>query len=89
MDIDQGVINADLRRKIDEPSIPLTELIELRQSLIVEQKATMGEYNAELVVMAEEEQRVQGRKKDYAPAIHAWVQKLAEHGVLEDLIKDS
>lgn len=58
-------------------------------SLKVNIKATMGEYRAELISMAEDEQRVKGRKKDYGPALHKWVTKLAEKGLLEDMIKSS
>lgn len=62
---------------------------EVYADLVVEIKATVGEYRSELMSMAEDEQRVQGRKRDYGPALHKWVSKLAEKGVLEDLIKSA
>jgi ubiquitin carboxyl-terminal hydrolase L5 len=58
----------------------------LRQELIVDVKATMGEYRAELIAIEDDEQRVEGRRKDYAPALHKWVTTLAEKGVLEEVI---
>jgi ubiquitin carboxyl-terminal hydrolase L5 len=58
----------------------------LRQELIIDVKATMGEYRAELIAIEDDEQRVEGRKKDYAPALHKWATTLAEKGVLEEVI---
>lgn len=63
------------------------EAYELYDSIVVDTKATIGEYRSELFAMAEDEQRVKGRRKDYGPVLHKWVTKLAEKGVLEDLIK--
>lgn len=62
---------------------------QLHKDLEVGAKATMGEYRAELIEMAQDQQRVKGRRKDYGPALHKWVSKLAENGVLEDFISSS
>lgn len=61
----------------------------LHQDLEVEVKATMGEFRAEMLEMAQDEEKVRGRRRDYAPALHKWVSKLAEKGVLQDLISTS
>lgn len=63
--------------------------VELHKDLETEAKATMGEYRAELTEMSRDEERVEGRRKDYGPALHKWVSKLAEKGVLEDLISST
>jgi ubiquitin carboxyl-terminal hydrolase L5 len=44
-----------------------------------------AEYAAELAVMEEEQARVIGRKKDHTSAIHEWVKKLVDRGVLREL----
>lgn len=62
---------------------------ELHKDLEVEAKATIGEYRAELTEMARDEERVEGRRKDYGPALHKWLSKLAEKGVLEDLVSST
>ena len=58
-------------------------------TLIIEAKATMGEYKSELMAMADEDQRVKGRKRDFGPMIHTWVTKLADKGLLEDIINET
>ncbi|KAF4971981.1 hypothetical protein FZEAL_9699 [Fusarium zealandicum] len=75
--------------KIKKPGLDTQSAYELRQDLVVEVKAAMGDYRAELMSIADDEQRVSGRKKDYGPALHTWMKKLAEKGVLEDVIKAS
>lgn len=61
----------------------------LYMGLVADANALMGEYRAEFQAVAEEEQCVQGRKEDYAPALHCWVKTLAEKGVLEEIIRSS
>lgn len=61
----------------------------IHRDLEVEAKAAIGEFRAEMTEMAQDEERVKGRKRDYGLALHKWVSKLAEKGALEDLISDS
>lgn len=85
-DIEQAEVPQALKQKIERTDLSIEEAQELYQNLVIESKSAMGEYRAELISMAEDEQRVKGRKKDYGPALHKWVTKLAEKGVLEDLL---
>ncbi|KAH7157186.1 hypothetical protein EDB81DRAFT_881461 [Dactylonectria macrodidyma] len=89
----QAIVDAEvletIRAKCSQPDLGTREAYELHQELVIEVKATMGEYRAELVAIADDEQRVKGRKKDYGPALHKWVKMLAEKGVLEDAIKNA
>ncbi|KAM0427212.1 hypothetical protein ACHAPT_007640 [Fusarium lateritium] len=78
-----------LQAQIEQPGFDTGAAYELHQELVVEVKAAMGEYRAELMSKADDEQRVKGRKKDFGPALHKWMTKLAEKGVLEDVIKAS
>ncbi|SPO01352.1 uncharacterized protein DNG_04028 [Cephalotrichum gorgonifer] len=50
------------------------------------QASAMARYDAEITSIGTDLERVEGRKKDYTPAIHAWVKILAEKGVLEQLV---
>lgn len=86
LDVENAAIPQDFQERV--PKVDSNEEAhELYNSIMTDTKATIGEYRAELVSMAEDEQRVKGRRKDYGPALHKWVTKLAEKGVLEDLIR--
>lgn len=78
-----------IREKCARTDLEASDAYALHQKLVIEVKASMGEYRAELMAIADDEQRVKGRKKDYGPALHKWVKKLAEKGVLEDAIKSA
>ncbi|KAF7542823.1 hypothetical protein G7Z17_g11248 [Cylindrodendrum hubeiense] len=78
-----------IRDKCSQTGLETSAAYTLHQELVIETKAAMGEYRAELMAIADDEQRVKGRKKDYGPALHKWVKKLAEKGVLEDAIKNA
>ncbi|KAM0551991.1 hypothetical protein ACHAPJ_008099 [Fusarium lateritium] len=86
-DITNAHIPETLPDKLKRPSFDTQSAYELHQELIVDVKAAMGEYRAELMSISDDEQRVKGRKKNYGPALHKWMKKLAEKGVLEDVIK--
>ncbi|KAF7561969.1 hypothetical protein G7046_g2149 [Stylonectria norvegica] len=86
-DVTEAKISESLQERISRPDFETKDAYELHQELVVEVKSAMGEYRAELMTIADDEQRVKGRKKDYGPALHKWVKKLAEKGVLEEIIK--
>jgi hypothetical protein len=56
-----------------------------REQLLASLVATRAEYAAELTAMEDEARRVAARKRDYSLAIHVWVKRLAERGVLMEL----
>ena len=87
-DLTTAAAPQSFKDKISKPSFETAEALDLQQSLEDEQKRIRSEYVAELAATDEDEARVLGRKKDYAPAIHEWVKKLAEHGVLQELINN-
>ncbi|KAF9762510.1 hypothetical protein IL306_003392 [Fusarium sp. DS 682] len=88
-DIAKAQVPEALQEKIKRPCFDTQSAYELHQELVVDVKAAMGEYRSELMAISDDEQRVKGRKKDYGPALHTWVKKLAERGVLEDVIKST
>lgn len=67
----------------------IDEAYDLYQRLAVDLKVAIGEHRAEMISLSVDEQRVKDRKKDFGQALHRWVQKLAEKGVLEELIENS
>lgn len=54
--------------------------------LETEQARIQSEFSQEMSAIAREEELCAGRKKDYSPVIHRWVEKLAERSVLQGLI---
>ncbi|KAL2880878.1 hypothetical protein SGCOL_003905 [Colletotrichum sp. CLE4] len=88
-DIELARVDPAFERKIAKSSTDMAELFNFHDDLVTKQKSLMGEYNTEIGFMKEDDDRVQGRKKDHTPAIHSWVQKLAEHGVLADWAANS
>ncbi|KAF4962959.1 hypothetical protein FSARC_8985 [Fusarium sarcochroum] len=88
-DVTNAQIPEALPEKLKRPSFDTQSAYELHQKLVIDVKAAMGEHRAELMAISDDEQRVKGRKKNYGPALHKWMKKLAEKGVLEDVIKAS
>jgi len=74
--------------EIEKPSFGTSDAIDLRQTLDDEQRRIKSEFMVELNAWNEDETRVEGRRNDYTPALHGWVRKLAEKGVLADLVGD-
>lgn len=80
-----------------EPELPTTETIVLTpadvrthlESLAAKtqskQDGAIARHVVDMGPLAMDLERVEGRKKDYAPAIHAWMKILAEKGVLEQI----
>jgi ubiquitin carboxyl-terminal hydrolase L5 len=66
-----------------------TETIEPALALLKEYTATQAllrtEYDTELALSGQEPSTAFGRTKDHTAAVHAWVGKLAGHGVLRGL----
>ncbi|KAL6870268.1 hypothetical protein J3F83DRAFT_735710 [Trichoderma novae-zelandiae] len=85
--------NAELgerrQARISRAASYFDEAWDLYEQFVVDLKVAIGEYRAEMVSLAVDEQRVKDRKKDYGQALHRWVQKLAEKGVLQEMIEDS
>ncbi|XWW99963.1 hypothetical protein V2A60_007977 [Cordyceps javanica] len=64
-----------------------SEAANRRAELVTQARAAMGEYRGEAMVAMVDEERVTARKKDYGSVLHKWISKLAEKGVLGDIIK--
>lgn len=76
-----------LKSRVCEGNFSASEAASLRYELVIEARAAMGEYRGEVMVAIVDEERVTARKKDYGSLLHKWISKLAEKGVLEDIIK--
>ncbi|KAK7428703.1 hypothetical protein QQZ08_004797 [Neonectria magnoliae] len=86
LDIVDAEIPEKIQEKVSQTGLEASDAYALHQELVIDVKVAMGEFRAELKAIADDEQRVKGRKRDYGPALHAWMKKLAEKGVLEDVI---
>lgn len=69
------------------PRHDLADALALRRELVTEQRRLMAEHRDELGAADLAQRRVQGRKRDFTPAIHAWVKRLAEKGILESIFE--
>lgn len=54
-----------------------------------EQRRIRAEYDRELSLVGQEPSTILGRTKDYTAAIHEWVRKLVDHGVLRKLHEEA
>ncbi|PNY24403.1 Ubiquitin carboxyl-terminal hydrolase isozyme L5 [Tolypocladium capitatum] len=87
------IINAHVpgshEARISEPDFGAEKAYARYAELVTEARRAMGTYRQAIIDVADEEKRVTARTKDYTPALHCWMKKLAEKGVLEDVIKTS
>ncbi|OTB02380.1 hypothetical protein M426DRAFT_13527 [Hypoxylon sp. CI-4A] len=74
--------------KVGHADFAIAEAAELARELRTEQDSLDAQYVAELATVDEAVETVRGRQRDYTPAIHQWVQALAEKGVLRELIQE-
>ncbi|KAL7932432.1 hypothetical protein V8C35DRAFT_307069 [Trichoderma chlorosporum] len=88
-DIDNAALSKEIQAKISHATANVDEAYDLYQQFVVDLKVAIGEHRAEMISLGVDEQRVKDRKKDYGQALHRWVQKLAEKGILEEIIENS
>jgi ubiquitin carboxyl-terminal hydrolase L5 len=62
--------------------------LKLWAELGAEQKRILAEYDNEVKLAGQEATAILGRTKDYTAAVHEWVGKLANHGVLKRLHRE-
>jgi ubiquitin carboxyl-terminal hydrolase L5 len=75
----------DFHAKICKSKFEIPEAIDLRNHLCKEQVDICNNYRSTKASPASAQIAVSGRKKDHTPAIHEWVKKLIDHGVLAQL----
>lgn len=80
-----------------EPELPPTETVTLTPADVrayletlaakvrMAQDDAIARHAVEVGTLSTDLERVEGRKKDYTPAIHTWLKILAEKGVLEEI----
>ncbi|XP_044715514.1 ubiquitin carboxyl-terminal hydrolase, family 1 domain-containing protein [Hirsutella rhossiliensis] len=74
---------------MSRPDMDAQQAHGLYEKLVAGTKFAMAKYREETIAVSQEEERVRGRQKDYTPALHCWMTKLANKGVLEDVIRMS
>ena len=67
------------------PARMSAHLESLAAKVSADQGDAIAQYATEIGALSTDLERVEGRKKDYTPAIHAWMRILAEKGVLEEI----
>lgn len=88
-DIEDVALAESTQSRISQAAKNVDDAYDLRQQFVVDTKVAIGEHRAEMISLAEDHQRVKDRKKDYGQALHRWVQKLAEKGILQEAIESS
>lgn len=64
--------------------------VENLQRMLLEEKRTLcAKYHDEQVSEEDDVAKATARKKDYTAAIHEWVTRLVEHGVLQELKEET
>ncbi len=86
-DVIGELATVSLKSRVVEGNLSASEGASLRRQFVIEARAAMGEYRGETMVAMADEGRVTARKKDYGTMLHKWISKLAEKGVLEDIVK--
>lgn len=82
-------VPAFVRDPMSRPDLDAQQAHALCQQLVAGTRSAMVKYREEAIAVSEEVERVRERKKDYTPALHCWMTKLANKGVLEDVIQTS
>ncbi|KAG5926135.1 hypothetical protein E4U42_003599 [Claviceps africana] len=89
----EDIVNARLPTRMESalscPEWQVDEAYDMYQNFRIQLKAAMDEFRAELSSADEEDRRVKNRRRDYSGALHCWAKKLAERGVLQDIIQMS
>lgn len=80
---------AFLREPMSRPDLDAQQARGLYEQLVAGTKFAMVKYREETIAVSEEEERVRERQKDYSPALHRWMTKLANKGALQDVIRTS
>ncbi|KAK0610459.1 hypothetical protein B0T17DRAFT_500476 [Bombardia bombarda] len=82
----------DFQQKIMKPNFVIHDALELRQKTLEAQKDICERFDVLLEVGGDgggNGARAIGGKKDHTPAIHEWVMRLADHGVLLQLHEEA
>ncbi|KAM0285473.1 hypothetical protein ACHAQH_001423 [Verticillium albo-atrum] len=85
--VEKASVDAQFERKVNNPSMGTKDLFEMWDGLVTAQKIAMGECRDERGALSVDEQRLQGRKRDHMSAIHRWLEAMAGHGKLEDMLR--
>lgn len=88
-ELSRFVVTDEFITRISKPAFEVPEALDLYQSLLNEQKRIKAQFRDEKSSMDDDERQVMGRQMDYTPAIHEWIKKLCEHGVLRDLVEEA
>ncbi|PHH75868.1 hypothetical protein CDD80_2004 [Ophiocordyceps camponoti-rufipedis] len=88
-DIDTAEVPADVEELMQTAERGTDKAMALINDLAFETRFAMNRYRDETQTVQDEARRVACRQNDYTPALHLWMTKLAELGVLENIIGNS
>lgn len=87
--LDTGPGSSETQEGLGTSNEATETLLDLRKTLGDEQKLLRSEYEARMMFGGQGQAALLGRTKDHTVAIHEWVKKLADHGVLRQLHEET
>ncbi|ODA83386.1 hypothetical protein RJ55_01900 [Drechmeria coniospora] len=88
-DIVEAEVPVSRKMEIWQPGRTMEEAYAMHEELTSVAKSALAKYRQETFALVDDKERVHGRRRDYTPVLYHWMKKLAEKGVLEDVIKAS
>ncbi|KAF3352163.1 hypothetical protein VdG1_00644 [Verticillium dahliae VDG1] len=86
MEMLQAPVDPLFASKVKESSVATEDLLRLYGELVTAQKVAMGECRDERGGLRVDEERLQGRKRDHMAAIHRWLEAIAAHEALGEML---
>ncbi|KAF3344630.1 hypothetical protein VD0002_g8118 [Verticillium dahliae] len=84
--VDKAPVDPLFAFKVKESSVATEDLLRLYGELVTAQKVAMGECRDERGGLRVDEERLQGRKRDHMAAIHRWLEAIAAHEALGEML---
>ncbi|KAL9946953.1 hypothetical protein ACHAQF_007144 [Verticillium nonalfalfae] len=84
--VDKAPVDPQFAFKVNHSSMATEDLVRVYDELVIVQKVAMGECRDERGGLRVDEERLQGRKRDHMSAIHRWLEAMAKHEALGEML---
>lgn len=78
-----------MKERLREAHADASSLIDLRQDLGKEQHGLKASFTEEVARIEKENEQTERRRNDFTPMVYSALQKLAERGVLKDILQEA
>lgn len=83
--LDRAEVDPEITKMLANLVNGVEQLFILRGEFIGAQNTLRTKWMEEMVALDDDNKRAASRRHDYTPMIHAWIQALADNGVLKDI----